>query len=253
MTCAAFLWRTSRIRRAGGPCRRRRAAARGPLPCRPAWSTGWRAPAAPGSGAGRRPAESRCVANECRSACGVAVSGKPSVVAQPLHDELHDARAQAAAFGAQEQRRIGRQRIRAQRDVARDGIAGDGQHRHQPLLAALADDTQHVALSCRGVLAPDPQRFRDAQAGAIEQQQHRRIAGGDPIELGRRAAVHHGCSLLDRQRLGNAVRHLGQRHLQNRAVPGDLFRFQPAKEHAQTPTCCAPATGRQTRTGAVPP
>ncbi len=127
----------------------------------------------------------------------------------------------------------GAQWIGTQRDVARDGIARHGQHRNQPLLAALAHDTQDLALCGGGILALDPQRFRDAQAGPVEQQQHRRIARGDPVEFGNRSTVDDSSSLFDGQRLGDAMRYLRQRNLQNGAVPGDLFRFQPAKEGPQ--------------------
>jgi hypothetical protein len=46
------------------------------------------------------------VAKEWRSACGVAVAGRAQLAAQALHEQLGDARAQAAALGAEEERAV---------------------------------------------------------------------------------------------------------------------------------------------------
>ena len=117
--------------------------------------------------------------------------------------------------------------------VAGDGLAHDGQHRHQPFLAALAFDAQHVAIGRRRVLRLDAERLGDAQAGAVEQQQHGGIAREDPVELGAGPGIDDAGRLADGQRLRHRMRHLRHGELQDGAVLDELLRFEPAEQLAQ--------------------
>ena len=105
------------------------------------------------------PSASRWVAKLWRSACGVAVSGRPRAQPQPAHLPLRHRRVEPAAAGADEQRRSRGAGVGAGGEVGLDRLADHRQHRHQPLLAALAGDDQRVAAGhvARGS-APAPRR-----------------------------------------------------------------------------------------------
>ena len=126
------------------------------------------------------PRARRCVANEWRSACGVALVGQAERAAHPRHRELHDARRQRAAFRADEQRAGGFEGIGAERQIVLDRRAHRGNDRRRAGLPSLADDRDGVRFADGRVGAPDRKRFRDAQARAVAERQHRGVARQDP-------------------------------------------------------------------------
>ena len=141
-----------RLRSADGLRHRRRAAGRGRPRYRPAWSTGRRGRAAPGSAAGRRrPTADAWRTNGAARAASPWRASRGASRRRSMASWMRRGR-QRAALGAAEQRLVRLQRIGAELHVAGDGLAHDGEHRHQPLLAALAVDAQHVAIGRRRVL-----------------------------------------------------------------------------------------------------
>jgi hypothetical protein len=84
-----------------------------------------------------------------------------------------------------------------------------------------------------GVLRCQCESLRDAQARAVQQQQHGGVARGDPVELGLRPRIDHLGGLADGERLGDAMCNLGKGDLHHAAIAGDLLCLQPAEEGAQ--------------------
>ncbi len=158
------------------------------------------------------PASRRWVAKEWRSACGVAVAGRPSCM-RALAIACCTARGLSApAARAEKERRGGAGGERQERAVGLDRAGRDGQDRDQPLAAALAADAQGVAE--RRVGLAQAQRLGDAQAAAVEQRHHRRVAGRHP-RLGA-LGLHRGD-----QRPRRVGRHrAGQARLDPRAARG---------------------------------
>ena len=120
------------------------------------------------------PRPSRCVAKEWRSACGVAVSGRLSARAQLAHLALDDRRLQRPAARAAKQQALRIEMVGAEPPVFGDGLVGDGKHRHQPRLAALAGDADDGVALAGKIAGGEPERLGDAQAGAVEQASARR-------------------------------------------------------------------------------
>ena len=79
--------------------------------------------------------------------------------AQALHDQLDDARRQALALFAKEQRVIALNAIGAKAEIVINGVNGHRQHGHNALLAAFADDAQNVFGAAWRVLAIEIERF----------------------------------------------------------------------------------------------
>src|SRR5437764_13926802 len=99
--------------------------------------------------------------------------------AQPRHRELNDPRREWAAFGADEQRTVTADLVRAEREIIGDEVLHLRQHRHHALLAALADDRDHLPLTAGEITAPQPERLGNAQPAAVEEREHGSVAGVD--------------------------------------------------------------------------
>ena len=152
-----------RVRRAGGRRGRRRSAARRRPRCRSASSTARRGRAVPGWCADRRRGASRWVAKEWRSACGVALSGRPSAPRSRAIASCTMRGDSGPPLAPTNSGPCGS----ARRDRARDNRRSPAhrrEHRHHARLAALADHGDRIALADRRVGALDRQRLGDAQA-----------------------------------------------------------------------------------------
>ena len=150
--------------------------------CSAASSTGWRGPVIPGLRADRRRRPSRCVAKLWRSACGVAVSGRPSARRRVSIWRCTMRGLSGPPRAPTNRRPVRRQRIRAGGEVFRHGLPHRRQHRHEALLAALAGDRDLLAERRRG--ARQPKRLRDAQPASVKQRQHGNVALGLPRARG---------------------------------------------------------------------
>ncbi len=125
---------------------------------------------------------------------------------QPAHLPLHHAGIEGTAADADEQRGVGCDRMRAYRQIGAEGLADDGEHRHQPLLAALAGD--HHGVARRHVLASQAQRLADPEAAAVEKREQGDVAERHPggiAEIG--GGLDDAAGVGDGERLRHRHRH----------------------------------------------
>ncbi len=143
----------------------------------------------------------------------------PIAEAEPHPCRLHRAAdhlgGQRAATGAAKQDFSRSGSIGAQRDISLDRFPNRAQQRHDPGLGALAGDDQRIAE--RHYIPGQRHRLADPQTGAIEQQQHRLVARGNP-----RLGGGLGGILGDR---ADIVRRHRARHAPLDAGPLDLDRL----------------------------
>ena len=92
--------------------------------------------------------------------------------------QLHDPRAEAPALLADEERPVRRQRMGAKHEITVHPLADGRQDRQDALLVTLAGDDQRRT-ERRGA-AVEAERLGDAQAAAVDQGQHRMVAGRNP-------------------------------------------------------------------------
>ena len=126
------------------------------------------------------PRARRCVANEWRSACGVALSGRPSAPRIRAIASCTMRGDKGTAFRADEQRAGGLEREGAKRQIVLDRLANRRNDRRRARLLALADNRDGVRFAGRRVSAPDRERLRDAQARAVTERQHGGVARQHP-------------------------------------------------------------------------
>ena len=81
--------------------------------------------------------------------------GQAERAAHNLHRQLHDARGQPPAFGADEQRAVGFQGIGAEREIVLDRLAHGRDDRRDARLLALADDRDRLDGADRRIGAAD--------------------------------------------------------------------------------------------------
>ena len=103
------------------------------------------------------------MANECRKRVRRRGFGQAERAAQPRHRQLHDARRQRAALGADEQRAVVGQVVRTKRDISGDELLDLRQHRHHARLAALAGDGDRVAGGESARVSPSASEMRKPQ------------------------------------------------------------------------------------------
>src|SRR5690606_12456234 len=166
------------------------------------------------------------------------------------HRLLYDGRIEALAARAIEQRRAGRDGIRAEFHIGRDGLAHDGQDRHDALLAALAGNPQAVAPGY--VLAVQPQRFAQAQPGTPEQGQDRGVARLQPGRgFGPVDRVDHLFRRRDAQRFRHAVRPLRRGDQPRCRIVDQAVALQAAEEAADRAQAPRQRGGSQTLVAAL--
>ena len=101
-----------------------------------------------------------------------------------------------------------RERVRANRNISFDCLAGRCDDGHGAGLLALAGDRQNVARANRRLGALDRQGFRNAQASAIEQAQNGGIPRDDPVRpvfSGPSVHANHLAGRIDAQWLWQAA------------------------------------------------
>ena len=182
------------------------------------------------------PAPNKCVAKEWRSACGVAVSGRPSAARAPAILSWMMRGESSLAADADEQGILGAELLRQKREIALDRFAHDGQHWDDPRLVALPRHAQHVAAFDRGIFAFQPERFGDAQARAVKEREHGGIAREHPfrrVGRGDIGAVDQSGRLRRGERLRHRMRQLRQRHGADRVVLAVAAPLEEFVEHAE--------------------
>src|SRR5437763_1789139 len=100
--------------------------------------------------------------------------GKAERVAQCLHLALHDTRVQRAAARPDKEWAVGSERIGAGGEIVCYRVTYHRQNRHEALLAAFAGNRHEIA--ARRLRTFEAERFRDAQAAAVEERQEGDIA-----------------------------------------------------------------------------
>ena len=121
---------------------------------------------------------------------GCGAGGQAQPVPQIGHQRLHAARAERPAAHTPEQRRTGFQIEGTEIGIARAGLVDRGQDGHDPSLVALAGDAQ--GLAHRMVAPVERQRFGNAKAAAIEQEQDSAVTRLDPVAAVAMAPQHLG-------------------------------------------------------------
>ncbi len=243
------------VTRADGRWHKLRVNARNRPPYRFAWSTARRARAVPGWRAGRRraPADgwrrngARRAASPCRA--GRARRARRAIASCTMRGESGPPRAPTNS-GA-----VVRQIERAKRDIVGDQFGDLRQHRHHARLVALAGDGDGVARA--DVLALERERFRDAQARAVEQAQHGGVAGDDP----RLARLRRRADSVSAMRLaaaiasgfGSVLADLGRAHGGERADLALAVALQEARERAGAGQHPHQRAAAQARRCAAPP
>lgn len=137
--------------------------------------------------------------------------------------------------------------IGADRAVSLDRLDDDGQQRHQPCLVALAGDTQRRRAGA-DIVWRHVQRLGDAQAAAIEQGQHSRIARGDPgFIMHLRLVADDGDGLGVRQRFRQRFRLLRRADRGRTRGIHQAFLFEIAQQRTKT----GKIAPERTRAGAI--
>ena len=170
-----------------------------------------------------------------RMAQHVRMHDKPQLPAEARKSRFNDARGNAPAACADEQRRfIGTGELRADLQPACDGVHGLRSHRHAACLAALAGDgdfTIGVDLPPRRHVQAD--EFGQAQPGRVEQFEHGAIT--DVQRFGRvfvRKRVEQARSEVGRQRVGQALGALRCAHAGGRIDAESVMARQPVEQSA---------------------
>ena len=183
------------------------------------------------------PPASRCVANECRSACGVACSGKPC-----RRRKSRNVRCATAASSrlprAPRNSGLSGPAVRMQAQPRRHRLPHRRQHRHDALLAPLPTTRSSASRRRqRRVAHIQRQRLGDAQAAAVQQREQRGIARLD------RGAVGH---LAD-------VRRSPPRACSRRQAPAAAASSRAASRAAPPPDCPRRAGAPESERSCAPP
>ena len=167
------------------------------------------------------PAARRCVANECRSACGEAWRETAAERTRPVQDAPHAAVRQAAGARVQEDDLGVPRGGREGRPLLQPGAESRGgwlAERHDALLAPLSDRA-HLPGGEVHVLEAQADELRDAQSRRVEELEERAVARAErplaPLRLD------------DRPGLGD-----GERPGQRLLVPGRPHRLRRVRRHA---------------------
>ena len=162
------------------------------------------------------------------------MSGQAECAAQARDEELDVAGIERSALHTAEQRRALIERKRAEIDIAIDRLARQRQDRHEARLAAFAGDDQRVAANRMGRQA---QSLGNAQAAAIEQGEHRGIAGDYPgrrLFAGECVCLDQFARGLGRQRLRHRMWDLRRAKHTQSGVAEDLAALEEAEISADS-------------------
>ena len=159
------------------------------------------------------PRARRWVANEWRSACGVALSGRPSAPRIRAIASCTMRGDRGPPFAPTNSGPAGLSAIGAKRQIVLDRLAHRRNDRRRARLLALADDRDGVRFADRRVGASDRERLRDAQARAVAERQHRGVARQHPgfarLAVAQRGRGHR-LGVRRAQRSGQAPPRLGR-------------------------------------------
>ena len=183
------------------------------------------------------PRARRWVAKEWRKACGVAVSGRPSAPRSRAMVSCTMRRRQRSALGADEQRAVIGQLVRAEREIIGDQFEHLRQHRHHALLVALAGHRdRHRRLPARESLRLRPSasemRSPSRRAAPARRRRGRESIAGLLVPARRAASVmlfRRG----DRQRLRQRLGDLRRAHREQRADLALAVALEEARERAR--------------------
>ena len=158
------------------------------------------------------PLLNRCVANEWRNACGVALSGSPSAPRNRAMSNWMLRALSGPPFRPRKSGALGATAEGTQLLIGGNRLARDRKHRHESRLAALAGDHHGIAGE---IIGGQRHGFGNAQAAAIEKCEHGGVARRDPGQ---------GVAVIGRFRCNQPARGFGAQGL--RHGMGDLGRAQ---------------------------
>ena len=147
------------------------------------------------------PPASRCVAKECRRACGVACSGSP--FCRRYKRKVRCATAASSRFPRAPRNSGASGRAAGMQPQPRgDRLAHHRQHRNDAFFRSFADHAQRAVIAWpRRIAHVQRQRLGDAQAAAIQQREQRRVARLDRGLIGHFADIlGHAARRRRRQR-----------------------------------------------------